>query len=347
MPKVLAFIPCRSGSKRIIDKNILMFESKTLIQNIFDKANNSVSVENIVISTDSEEYLEIIEKSSKFIDIGIRSKKNSQDNSSDYEVLIEVLETLNKKNLIFEDIIHLRPTYPALLSENIEDCYRYFKSNPQATSLKSVEKLDLLYEKCLIEDDHDSSRLLSLNGDQNNKSSSMPSQNCKFLYAQTAAIDIYKNHIIKSGELWGDYCLKYELGNESADIDEYYDIPQAYSALDQQLAIKKNSSSEKMEICFDIDGVLFSRTADKNYVNGIPNKGIIKLLRKIHEKGIKIVLHTARGSKTGKDWSELTKKQLEKNNIPYDELKFKKPGSDFYIDDKSISIKKLKKILDL
>ena len=82
------------------------------------------------------------------------------------EVLKEVLETLNKKNIIFEDIIHLRPTYPSLLSENIEDCYRWFKSNPQATSLKSVEKLDLLYEKCFIEDQHNPSKLIGLNGDE-------------------------------------------------------------------------------------------------------------------------------------------------------------------------------------
>ena len=197
MPKVLAFIPCRSGSKRIVDKNILIFESKTLIQNVYDKANNSRYIDKIVVSTDSKKYLDSIEKSNKYIDIGLRSKKNSQDNSSDLQVLMEVLETLNKKNVIFEDIIHLRPTYPSLLSENIEDCYRFFKSNPQATSLKSVEKLDLLYEKCLIEDQHDSSKLISLNGDKSNKSSSMPSQNCKFLYAQTAAIDIYKSQIIK------------------------------------------------------------------------------------------------------------------------------------------------------
>ena len=169
----------------------------------------------------------------------------------------------------------------------------------------------------------------------------------QILYAQTAAIDIYKSQIIKSGELWGSYCLKYELGSESADIDEYYDIPQAYSALDQESAFKKKSSTRKIEICFDIDGVLFSRTEDKNYSNAIPNKGIIELLQKIHGKGFRIVLHTARGSRTGKNWIEITKKQLQRNDIPYDELRFEKPGSDFYIDDKNISVKKLKKILGL
>ena len=134
-----------------------------------------------------------------------------------------------------------------------------------------------------------------------NKSSSMPSQNCKFLYAQTAAVDIYKSQIIKSGELWGNYCLKYELGSESADIDEYYDIPQAYSALDQELATKK-SSVKNIEICFDIDGVLFSRTKDKNYSNALPNKGILELLQKIHDKGFRlyyIQLEVVERAKTG------------------------------------------------
>ena len=70
-------------------------------------------------------------------------------------------------------------------------------------------------------------------------------------------------------------------------------------------------------------------------------------MQKIHGKGFRIVLHTARGSRTGKNWIEITKKQLQRNDIPYDELRFEKPGSDFYIDDKNISVKKLKKILGL
>ena len=87
MLKVIGFIPCRSGSKRIVDKNLSLFNSKTLIQNIYDKAELASCIDHIVVSTDSSEYLDSLCKGSKYIDIGLRSKKNSMDDSTDYDVL--------------------------------------------------------------------------------------------------------------------------------------------------------------------------------------------------------------------------------------------------------------------
>ena len=66
------------------------------------------------------------------------------------------------------------------------------------------------------------------------------------------------------------------------------------------------------------------------------------ILSNLHEKGCKIIIFTARGSKTGKDWKKITIKQLKKYSVSYSELVFGKPGSDFYVDDKSISLEKLK-----
>lgn len=233
MSKVLGFIPCRSGSKRIKNKNLLTFNSKSLIQNVYDFAELSKSIDDIVVSTDSSDYLNSFSKKGKFIDIGLRSKKNSTDKSTDIDVLKEVIQKLKIKGFDYKYVIHLRPTYPAISEKNIDDAYKLLLLNERATSLKSVEKLDLFYQKCLIEDDEDSSRLIGLDNDIFNISSSMPSQKCKNIYAQTAALDIYKIENILSGNLWGSYCLKYEFGNVNADIDEYFDLPHAYSALDQ------------------------------------------------------------------------------------------------------------------
>ena len=345
MRKILGFIPCRSGSKRIVDKNLEIFNSKSLINNIYAKAELSKYIDDIVISTDSFAYLESVNKGIKYIDIGLRSIKNSSDEANDKEVLYEVIKKLEKKGLRYDYVVHLRPTYPALLNNAIDDAIRFLNSFPEATSLKSVEKLDLLYQKCLIEDPIDSSKLISLNG--NIENTSMPSQYCNNLYAQTAAIDIYKTRNILEGNLWGDHCLKYEFGNISADINDYFDFIGAYGSLDQFELINKIKKREIIEICFDIDGVIFSRTANNNYSEAIPNKGVIKFVKLLHAMGFKIILHTARGSKTGINWENLTRLQLRENDIPFNKLIFGKPGSEFYIDDRSISIKKLKDILNL
>ena len=49
-------------------------------------------------------------------------------------------------------------------------------------------------------------------------------------------------------------------------------------------------------------------------------------------------MFTARGTTTGVDWEDLTRKQLETWNVSYDDLLFGKPEADVYIDDKADDI---------
>ncbi len=59
---------------------------------------------------------------------------------------------------------------------------------------------------------------------------------------------------------------------------------------------------------------------------------------KVKNEGNKIILFTARGTTTGVDWEDLTRKQLETWNVSYDDLLFGKPEADVYIDDKANDI---------
>jgi hypothetical protein len=54
-----------------------------------------------------------------------------------------------------------------------------------------------------------------------------------------------------------------------------------------------------------------------------------------------IILFTARGTKTGIDWSEVTTKQLKTWGVKYHELKFGKPAADYYVDDRLINMNEL------
>jgi hypothetical protein len=64
----------------------------------------------------------------------------------------------------------------------------------------------------------------------------------------------------------------------------------------------------------------------------------IQYVNELKKKGNHITIWTARGSNSGIDYSELTKKQLETWKIDYDELKIGKPDYDIYIDDKSWNV---------
>jgi capsule biosynthesis phosphatase len=98
----------------------------------------------------------------------------------------------------------------------------------------------------------------------------------------------------------------------------------------------------------DIDGTLCSGPVEGDYSLVKPIVGVCNALKRAHEKGIYIVLFTARNMRTFKGSLGLINKYtapvlvkwLADNFVPYDELYFGKPwGVDVcYVDDKSISI---------
>ena len=88
--------------------------------------------------------------------------------------------------------------------------------------------------------------------------------------------------------------------------------------------------------CFDIDGTICTNT-DGDYEQAVPFKEIIGKINRLYDKGHKIIFFTGRGSTTGIDWSDFTKKQLEDWQVKYHELIMGKPAADLYIDDKGIN----------
>ena len=80
---------------------------------------------------------------------------------------------------------------------------------------------------------------------------------------------------------------------------------------------------------------------DLDYACSEPNERMIKVVNWLYGCGNKIVLFTARGYVTGKDWSKVTTEQMERWGVKYHELKFGKPNADYYVDDKMLSISRL------
>ena len=87
--------------------------------------------------------------------------------------------------------------------------------------------------------------------------------------------------------------------------------------------------------CFDIDGTLCSQES-KDYTLAEPNFSRIRRVNELFDQGHIIKLFTARGSKSGIDWTEATRAQLSEWGIRHHELILGKPHADFYIDDKAI-----------
>jgi len=90
--------------------------------------------------------------------------------------------------------------------------------------------------------------------------------------------------------------------------------------------------------CFDIDGTLCTQN-ETNYEDAEPYVERITQLNALYDAGHTIFLYTARGTKTGIDWSKVTRQQMALWGVKYHRLFFGKPYADFYIDDKAINPK--------
>lgn len=91
-----------------------------------------------------------------------------------------------------------------------------------------------------------------------------------------------------------------------------------------------------MIYCFDIDGTLCTKS-DGNYKHAKPLYNRIKKVNLLYEKLNTIKLFTARGARTGIDWTEFTKQQLSEWGVLYHELVMGKPHADIFIDDKAFN----------
>ncbi len=91
-----------------------------------------------------------------------------------------------------------------------------------------------------------------------------------------------------------------------------------------------------MLIYVDIDHTICN-TNGTDYASSEPILNRIKKINNLYDEGNTIVYWTARGSVTGIDHSELTKKQFKEWGVKYHELKFGKPPYDLFIDDKNIN----------
>ena len=93
-----------------------------------------------------------------------------------------------------------------------------------------------------------------------------------------------------------------------------------------------------MRWCFDLDNTLV-RTQGSDYENSTPIEAAIKKVQEYKRNGDHIIIMTARGSGSKKDWREFTVKQLLEFGIPFDQLivGLKPGGVDVFVDDKAIN----------
>jgi len=134
--KILAIIPARSGSKGLKDKNIMKLNGKPMIAYSIEAAINSGVVDEVVVSTDSEEYAKISEQYGAKVPF-LRPSELSTDEATTTEVLVHAIEELEKNGNVYDYFILLQPTSPLRSKVDIKSAVE-FCFQKEANSVVSV-----------------------------------------------------------------------------------------------------------------------------------------------------------------------------------------------------------------
>jgi spore coat polysaccharide biosynthesis predicted glycosyltransferase SpsG/CMP-N-acetylneuraminic acid synthetase len=132
--KVWYMVPARAGSKTIPKKNVRFLGGKPLISHSLTTISKIANRENIIVSTDDDDVVEIARP---FSEIHYRSSANADDHATLDEVALEVAQHLQSEHQASEDdlFVTVQPTSPFMKSSTIEHAVETLKSENSDTVL--------------------------------------------------------------------------------------------------------------------------------------------------------------------------------------------------------------------
>ena len=325
--KILALITARSGSKGIKDKNIRLINGKPMLAYSVEHAIKSEYINRIILSTDSEKYAAIGKEYGAEIPF-IRPYEYATDTALDIDVFKHALNWLkDNEGYIPDVVVHLRPTYPYRDPADIDKMIEMILNDPSADSVRSIMKNTVIPHKMwYLSDDGTIDPILKDIPEAYN----MPRQQLPATYWHNGCIDVLRPRcVFDYDSMTGKRILGYEM-KDMYDVD----TEEEFDRVDKVISIREGGK----KFVFDIDGVIALKREDLSYDKAEPNEEMIKIINALHDMGNSITLFTARGKVTGIDWTDVTKGQMDKWGVKYDELLMGKPNSDFYVDDKNLDL---------
>lgn len=137
--RAVAFIPARSGSKRVPDKNVRPLAGHPLLAYSIRAALDSGVFDAVICATDSERYARIARHYGAEVPF-LRDASISGDKSPDVDWVVWMLQRLLEAGRDYPVYSILRPTSPFRLPETIRRAWDRFSGDARADSLRAVEK---------------------------------------------------------------------------------------------------------------------------------------------------------------------------------------------------------------
>lgn len=214
----LAIIPARSGSKGLKDKNIKLLNNQPLISYTIDAANKTGIFSHVMVSTDSKVYADIAQKYGAEVPF-LRSKDNSCDVASSWDVVKEVLREYAKLGITFDTVALLQPTSPLRSDKDIMSAYKLFKEK-KASAIISVCEMEHspLWCNTLTDD-------LSMNNFLTNANNRQRQAFKKYYRINGAIYIVNVKSFLENSNIYNKNSFAYIMTNNSSiDIDTEFDF---------------------------------------------------------------------------------------------------------------------------
>ena len=219
-PKSVAFIPARSGSKRVPNKNIKPLGGHPMLAYTVRAAIDSGVFDAVICATDSEQYADVARHYGAEVPF-LRSSEISGDKSPDIEWVVWVLNALKEQGRDYEIFSILRPTSPFRLPETIQRAWKLFTQDSSADSLRAIEKCKQHPGKMWV---IRGQRMLPVMPFTNGNTPWHSSQYAALpeIYAQDASLEIAWSRVpLESGSIAGEAIIPFvSQGLEGFDINE-------------------------------------------------------------------------------------------------------------------------------
>lgn len=214
--KILAFIPARAGSKRIIGKNKKILNGKPLFQYSVDVAKKSKYIDDVIVSSDSIDILNMAHEL-KCIKNGLRPKYLSNDTARIVDAIL--YEIIHNELNDYDAVVLLQPTFPMRTVDMLDKAIELYFENE--TSLITVVPAT---EQPLM--------MRTIEGNRLNKivstSSDIRSQDFPTIYKIIGCIYINNLHTLNSSTVLNENEVPFIIDNKyDIDIDTMDDFNRA------------------------------------------------------------------------------------------------------------------------
>jgi N-acylneuraminate cytidylyltransferase len=228
--KDLVIIPARGGSKGIPGKNIKLLCGRPLICYTLDAARAIAPPENICVSTDSEEIIQVVREYG--LDVPFkRPYELATDTASSYEAICHAISFYGQAGMHYDRIVLLQPTSPFRKGTHIKEALSLYQ--PELDMVVSVKIASANPYFTLFEESDEGFIAPSKLGTFTRR------QDCPTVYEYNGAIYIMNVQSLKNGPP-GNFLKirKYLMAEEdSIDIDTKIDWIVAESILSGKMEV--------------------------------------------------------------------------------------------------------------